>query len=351
MQIEILFYFRVLNLLHLLQSYKMSYQNMQKLLFLLSFIFSVTLLSAQTVTKQNIADSLEDAKLFLAMLDSLDEKPANYFELSLGIGNGSFSVNNNSVNASQAQVSKLYYTPSIGYNHKSGFGIAVTPYFTTDNGNLKTYQTAITPSYDYESNKISTGISFTKFITDTKSYTSNSTYQNDLYAYLKYTKSYIQPILSIGYAFGTFKERTFVDSITILNRRIAIFDSTKNDIKDFSISLGIEHIFNLESVFTKKGTLTFTPQVVLNAGSEKFKSTITNSRRVAAATRTNRLKSLTQNADSPFAFQSIALSLSTDYYIGNFVISPNFYIDYYLPPTAEKRLTNVFSFSVGYTFY
>jgi hypothetical protein len=329
----------------------MSYQNMQKLLFLLTFIFSVTQLSAQTVSKQSIQDSLEDAKLFLAMLDSLDEKPYSYFDVSLGIGNGSFSVNNNSVNASQAQVNKLYYTPSIGYHHKSGFGISVTPYFTTENGNLKTYQTAITPSYDYESDKISTGISFTKFITDTKSYTSNSTYQNDLYAYVKYTKSYIQPTLALGYSSGTFKERYFVDSITIQNRRIAIFDSTKNEIKDFSISFGIEHVFNFDSVFTKKGTLTFTPQLVLNAGSEKFTSTITNSRRVANATRTNRLKSLTQTANSSFAFQSIALSLSTDYYIGNFVISPNFYIDYYLPPTTEKRLSNVFSFSIGYTFY
>lgn len=335
----------------MLFSYKKGYQNMHKLLLLLSLIFNVTLLSAQVVSKQNIADSLEDAKLFLAMLDSLDEKPSSYFDVSLGIGNGSFSVNNNSVNASQAQVNKLYYTPSIGYHHKTGFGIAITPYFTTDNGNLKTYQTAITPYYDYESKKISTGISFTKFITDKKAFNTNSTYQNDLYAYIKYTKSYIQPTLALGYAAGTFKERTFFDSIGPPRYRIAVFDSTKNEIKDFSISLGIEHVFNLDSLFTKKGTLTFTPQVVLNAGSEKFKSTITNTRRVAAATRTNRLKSLTQNANSSFAFQSIALSLSTDYYIGNFIISPNFYFDYYLPATTEKRLTNVFSFSVGYTFY
>jgi hypothetical protein len=335
----------------LLQSYKIIYQNMRKVLLLLSFVTSTSLLSAQTVNEKNIIDSLEDAKLFLALLDSLDEKPSSYFDVSIGIGNGSFSVNNNSVNASQAQVNKLYYTPSIGYHHKSGFGISITPYFTTDNGNLKTYQTAVTPSYDYESNIISTGISFTKFITDTKSYTSNSTFQNDLYAYVKYAKSYIQPTLALGYASGIFKERYFVDSVGPSAFRIARFDSTKNEIKDFSISFGIEHVFNFDSVFTKKGSLTFTPQLVLNAGSEKFTSTITNSRRVANATRTNRLKSLTQTANSSFAFQSIALSLSTDYYIGNFVISPNFYIDYYLPPTTEKRLSNVFSFSIGYTFY
>ncbi len=323
---------------------------MQKVLLLLSVIFSTTLLCAQTTQEKNVLDSLEDAKLFLALLDSLDEKSASYFEVSIGIGNGSFSVNNNSVNASQAQVNKLYYTPSIAYYHKSGIGISVTPYFTTVDGNLKTYQTAITPSFDYESNKISTGISFTKFIADTKSYTSNSTYQNDLYAYLKYTKSYIQPTLSIGYAAGTFNDISFRDSLKLPNRTIAIFDTTKNEIKDFSLSLGMEHAFNFESVFSKNGRLTFTPQLVVNAGSEKFKSTITNLRAVQAVGRNSRLKSLTQNANSPFAFQSIALSLSADYYIGNFIISPNFYIDYYLPATTEKRLSNVFSFSVRYSF-
>ncbi len=324
---------------------------MQKILLLLSVIFSTINLSAQTSSEKKVLDSLEDAKLFLALLDSLDEKPTSYFDISIGLGNGSFSVNNNSVNATQAQVNKLYYTPSISYHHKSGFGFSVTPYFTSENGNLKAYQTAITPSYDYKSNKISTGISFTKFIADTKSYNSNSTYQNDLYAFLGYTKTYIQPTLSIGYASGTFNEITFRDSLKLPNRTIAIFDTTKNDIKDFSVSLGIEHVFNFDSVFTKKGTLTFTPQIVVNAGSEKFKSTITNLRAATIVAGGNRrLKSLTQNANSRFAFQSIALSLSADYYIGNFIISPNFYIDYYLPPTTAKRLTNVFSFSVGYTF-
>jgi hypothetical protein len=324
---------------------------MQKILLLLSVIFSTINLSAQTSSEKKVLDSLEDAKLFLALLDSLDEKPTSYFDISIGLGNGSFSVNNNSVNATQAQVNKLYYTPSISYHHKSGFGFSVTPYFTSENGNLKTYQTAITPSYDYKSNKISTGISFTKFIADTKSYNSNSTYQNDLYAFLGYTKSYIQPTLSIGYASGTFNEITFRDSLKLPNRTIAIFDTTKNDLKDFSVSLGIEHVFNFDSVFTKKGTLTFTPQIVVNAGSEKFKSTITNLRAATAVAGGNRrLKSLTQNANSRFAFQSIAISLSADYYIGNFIISPNFYIDYYLPATTSKRLTNVFSFSIGYTF-
>jgi hypothetical protein len=321
---------------------------MKKVLSLLTFIVFALFVHAQDTTfNKALADEL------IAMLDSL-EAPKSYVNFSLGIGNRSFSVNNNSVNASQSQVNKLYYTPSIGYFHKSGFGISVSPYLTVENGSLKNYQTAITPSFDYESNKIAAGISFTKFITDTKSYTSNSTYQNDLYTYLKYTKSYIQPILMVGYSSGKFNDISY-DSVfgPPPNYRLLAIkkDSTKNVVKDFSVSLGIEHTFTIDSLFSKNAYLTFTPQLVLNAGSEKFTSTITNTRRVTNATRNNRLKSLTLTDNAAFAFQSIALSLSAEYYIGNFAISPNLYIDYYLPATTEKRLSNVFSLSVSYSLY
>ncbi len=328
---------------------------MNRIFTLLLFVFISFVARAQTIEKSAPSiDSLKELDMILNLLDSTNN-PKSYFDVSLGIGNRSFSVNNNSVNASQSQVNKLYYTPAISYHHKSGFGISVTPFFTTDNGKLKAYQTAITPSFDYESDKISTGISFSKFLADTKSYNSNSTYQNDLFAYFQYTKSYIQPIISLGYSTGKFKEITQGDSVTIVlpnrNVRIARFDSTNNEVKDFSASFGIEHTYTFDKVFSSKGSLSFTPQFVLNATREKFNSTITNIRIVNAARRTNRLKALTQDLNSSFRFQSVALSLSTDYYIGNFVISPNFYIDYYLPPTTEKRLSNVFSVSVGYTFY
>ena len=288
----------------------------------------------------------------LNMTDS-SEKTKSYFDITLGVGNRSLSVNNNSVNASQALINKLYYTPSIGYYHKSGFGISISPYITLQNGNLKNYQTAVTPSFDYESTKISTGISFTKFITDKASYSLNSTYQNDLYGYIQYNKSFIQPILSLGYSTGIYNDISFDTLFGPINNRIIAIrrDSTKNEVKDFSVSFGIEHRFEFDSIFSKNGTLSFIPQLVLNAGSEKFTSTIINSRRVAKATKNNRLKSLTQTDDAVFSAQSIALSLTAEYNIGNFIITPNLYIDYYLPTTTEKKISNLFSISVGYSIY
>jgi hypothetical protein len=51
-----------------------------------------------------------------------------------------------------------------------------------------------------------------------------------------------------------------------------------------------------------------------------------------------------------FEAQSVALSLDLNYSIGNFTFLPQLYLDYYLPKTDEKRFTQTFTLSVGYSF-
>jgi hypothetical protein len=170
------------------------------ILFLLGISVAV---NAQKITAaKTIVDSLEELNLLMEMLDSLD-KPKSYFDVSIGIGNKLFSVKNNSVNASQTQVNKIFFTPSIAYHHKSGFSIAITPYLTSDSGAMKVYQTALTPSYDYAGDNFAAGISYTRYVADNTSYNTNATYQNDLFAYFKYTKTVIEPSLSLGFANGS----------------------------------------------------------------------------------------------------------------------------------------------------
>jgi hypothetical protein len=283
------------------------------------------------------------------MLDSLD-KPKSYFDVSIGIGNKLFSVKNNSVNASQTQVNKIFFTPSIAYHHKSGFSIAITPYLTSDSGAMKVYQTALTPSYDYAGDNFAAGISYTRYVADNTSYNTNATYQNDLFAYFKYTKTVIEPSLSLGFANGSYNEINLI-TLPALGNRI-VKDSTSNTISDFSLSVGVEHSFQFDSLFSNKSSLTFTPQLVLNAGSEKYSTTHLNKNFVALAKRNKRVKSssITESGKTPFEFQSLALSLTADLSIGNFSISPNVYFDYYLPTTTENRLNTVFSLSLGYAF-
>jgi hypothetical protein len=280
------------------------------------------------------------------------DKPKSYFDVSLGIGNKLFSVNNNSVNASQSQVQKIFFTPSIAYYHKSGFSIAITPYLTNDSGAMKVYQTAITPSYDYEGDNFAAGVSYTRYLADNKSYNTNATYQNDLFGYFKYTKPVIQPSLSLGFSNGSYNEINLVSFKPIIGPEKIVKDSTNNTISDFSLSIGIEHSFQFDSVFSTKGSLYFTPQLVLNTGSGKYSTTHVNKLLVKAAQRNKRVKSssLTESGRIPFEFQSLALSLTADYSIGKFTVSPNVYFDYYLPTTTENRFSTIFSLSLGYAF-
>ena len=48
--------------------------------------------------------------------------------------------------------------------------------------------------------------------------------------------------------------------------------------------------------------------------------------------------------------QSLGLDLNLNYSIGIFYFAPEFYIDYYLPKTNDKRVTQIFNLNTGITF-
>ncbi len=324
-------------------------------LFLFSLFISFISFAQKPATISKAAiDSIEELKMLLDVLDRVD-KPTSNFDVSLGIGNKLFSVKNNTINASQAQVKKIYFTPSIAYHHKTGFGLSITPYITSDSGKFKVYQTALTPSYDFTNDNISFGVSYTRYLADYNAYNSNSTYQNDFYASFKYLKTYIQPLINIGIAGGKFKEITPIPYTTLLGVQRIFQDSTDNKIRDFSLSLGIEHSFDADSIFNGVATFTFTPQLMLNAGNEKFTTTHTNKNLINLASlntkKSKKLKSsLTQNGSEKFAIQSLSLSLDFLLRVKSFTISPNVFLDYNLKNTTEDKLSNVFSITFGYSF-
>ncbi len=330
---------------------------MNRIFTLLLFVFISFAARAQTIEKSAPSiDSLKELDMILNLLDSKNNPPS-YFDINVGIGNKFFSQKNNSVNATQSQVNKLYYTPSLGYHHKTGFGISITPFLANDNGAVKIYQTALSPSYDYVGKSISASISYTHYFADTKAYNSNSTFQNDWYSTIRYKKWIIEPSIAIGYTTGEFNEVSRLDTVGPMPN-IVYNDSTKNSIKDFSLSAGIEHSFEFEKLFGENDGLTLTPQLILTTGSEKYKSTRVNKVIYPAlnqfllkqAARRGKVVSRTQTDNTSFAIQSLAFSLSADYSIGKFSISPNIYSDYYLPESTAKKLNTVFSISFGYYF-
>lgn len=318
---------------------------LKKVLFV-ALIFSSKLFAQSPIKSDSLVFTSLDS--LLLKLDSV-YTPKSYLNIDFGIGNREFSLNNNAINANQSVVSQLYYTPSINYFHKSGFSISLTPYFTNINGGLNLYQTALSPAYGFENKKISATLSATHYFADNKVYNGNSTFQNELYLSLKYKKTVLQPIFTAGLAGGNFREIN-LDSVRIAGVKRYILDSTQNNIKTFEVSIGVEHDFEFESFFHKKDFLSITPQLFLNAGSEKYTSTHINKLFAKAVNRGNKVRSLTSTDNAPFSVQSLAFSLILNYEIGSFYIMPNFYTDYYLKTTTGKRLNSVFGISFGYNF-
>ena len=283
------------------------------------------------------------------LLNMLREKKGSTVDLSIGIGNGSFSSHNLAANATGV-TNQLIFTPALFYHHKSGFGIGISPFITKDSSKMAVYQTGITASYDYEGEEVNTGISYTRYLTDTKKYNSFSLYQNDIFAYIKKASGIIQPGISIGYANGNYKDIslvTFTPQPPLPPIPRLVRDSTNNKASYFSLSASAEHDFSFYTLFDKNDELDVVPSFFVNAGSDKNTTTHTNRLYDRIRALSNR-KKVTEN--NKFQLQSVGFSLDLTYTIGKFYFQPNIYLDYYLPSTTATRVSSIFSIVAGISF-
>jgi hypothetical protein len=327
-------------------------------LTLLLIVFAILNSYAQkdTLSRADKAtlDSMMKADQFFKLMN---QPKKNSFEISVGVGNGSFSAHNQAVNATGV-TNQVIFTPAIFYRFKSGFSLGVTGYITSDSGKTELYQTGATAAYDYVGAKVSAGGSFTRYFSDMDKYNSKSLYQNDFYAYVKKASGIIQPVLSLGFSNGKYKA---IDPYKV-TRTVRIFvpppprdttitvtvqDTTHNKASYFYTAIGIEHDFNFYGVFSKGDELDFTPSFVVNAGSDNTSTTQVNK----ALTNKPRLaRRLRQAPSGKFQLQSVAASFESTYSVGKFFLTPTLYLDYYLPSTTAKRFSAIYSVTAGFSF-
>ena len=331
---------------------------MLKSLLLFCFWFICLSVNAQTdsLTKEEkrLLDSMFKNDEFIKLMMKKDK---NYLDVSIGIGNGEFSANNNAANATGVD-RQLIYTPAITYRLKNGLSFGVSPFITADSsGKPEIYQTALTAGYDYYGKTIYAGGSYTRYLSNQNKYNSKSLYQNDLFAYAKLAKGILQPGVTLGYVTGNYKETGFIT----INRRIRIpnpppgrdtvitftgRDSTDNKASYFSASATVGHDFAFYNLLSNKDELDFISTLILNMGSDKLTTTHTNSifNRPAFSSR--------KKADfsNKFQIQSVAASLEFTYMVKKFFIESLFYFDYYLPETTENRFSTIFSITAGFSF-
>ena len=332
---------------------------MYKFVLLLIFSIAASYAYGQTdsLTKEErrLLDSMFNNDEFIKLMM---KKDISYVDVNIGAGNGTFSLKNNALNAGQAQTNKIYYSPSVGYYHKSGLALTISGFLASDIGELKMYQYVINPSYTYSNKNVEAGISYTRYIEGSGASFAVSPFTNDFYASGVYKKTWVEPGIALGYSFG--KQVEYYDTSFWFNpqppaqpRIIHIRDTITTKLSGFSLSLSASHTWEFLELVNKKDALEIKPALMLNAGSQNWNISHSNKMLNRFPRVGNALKNRFGNGSGSekFNLQSLAFLAEVTYYYGKFYLQPQIYLDYYLPTTTEKRLTSLFSVTFGISFY
>lgn len=281
-------------------------------------------------------------------------------KVGLGLGNKIFSTHNNALNAKQSE-NKIVLTPSLGYFHKSGFSLSAAGYFLDSKRTNGLLQYAINPAYDYTSGKcINASLSYTHYIATNKYNTSVTPIQNDFFLGINSKKGWLKPGIQMGYAFGNYKDIVHVDT-TVRNAGINVhysfIDTSTTKLKLFSITGTLEHTFKFVNLFSPKDAFNFIPELIVNFGSDNYKTVQSSSGSYSYLVKHGRDKKrkdfkneYLSNYKTKFTLESLGLNLGADYGIGKCIIQPNIYLDYYIPSTNFKRLIKIYSINFSYNF-
>lgn len=332
---------------------------MQKiiLLFAVSMILLSKSYAQETPEDKRLMDSLLKNDEMLKLINNLT-KPKSFFRINVGAGNKLFSDQSEFLESFQGN-SPFIVSPSVEYNHKSGFGIAASGFLYNENRSANFYQFTLSPSYTYKKGKVAdVASSYTHYFIEDP-YTSNaSPVQDEFYASVIFKKPWIRPGLSASYAWGSSHEIVKIDtSITILGRRFNInyTDSILIRLNSFSVTASIEHPFEFFDLFSIRDGLLITPQLLLIAGVNSYNISHTSGIQNFLSFTKLKLKRIRhflsqQNHNDQFELQSAGFDLDVNYTIGKFYVEPEVYLDYYLPPTNDNRLVVIYNFNIGITF-
>jgi len=272
------------------------------------------------------------------------------FSASIGVGNRLYSMRNDGMNAQQSSLNQFAMTPMISYVHKSGLGITGMAYGKIGDGNLTPYQFVLSPSYDRMGRgKLAYGISYAHYFVrdDLDFYATPLT--NELYGYIHTRKTWLEPGLSVGWAGGGYREVRTLDT-TILGIPRHIEDTLKVHLQDLTVAASLSHDFNFDDVLFKGDGISLEPRLSLVAGTTAYtydlKRTVLLHRKLLTRTR---IRAGSKTGDTGFQMQSAGFSLTGSYIIGNWAISPQYYLGYYFQD-SEHPFTHLFSLAVMVMF-
>lgn len=305
---------------------------------------------------QHIMDSLLKNDEMLKMINEYD-KNFSYFRVNVGAGNNLYSSQDKSIESLQNSQT-FVVSPSVGYYHKSGFGISFTGFLLNDNNKTDFYQYTLTPSYNYKKGKVADVlISYTHYFEKSIYNYYTSPIQNEFYGNILFKKPWLKPGVALGYSTGKFDQSVHIDtSVKILNRLVHIIysDTVTTKITSYSVAASVEHSFIYFNLFTIKDGIIITPQLSLITGVNKYDINHTSRLDYYNAYTKKVLRRIrhfqSQGNNKNYQLQSFGFDLDVNYSIGKFYFEPDLYLNYYLPDTNDNRFTQIFNFNIGITF-
>lgn len=319
-----------------------------------SIVFVSSVISLGAWSQKPVTDStLYYDDLFSTLDDFLDSltRPRTMLLINAEAGNTYLNYASSATALNAAR--KFTVTPSIGYFHKSGFGVAGSAAVIREKSEFMPYQFSVTGSYDYlQSQTWGTGVSVTHFITKDSLDFYTSPLQNEAAAYITYKGWWVRPIISSTFGWGS---RSSVEErkeyITLLRLRPSGYTqiNTKETVSDFSLSASVKHDFYWLEKLGKKTVLRFTPQITFTSGTQNFGY---NQTTTTSTFRNNKVNVLSNSEnvylDDNLKFQPLSLTtfLRGEVSLGKLFIQPQMVFDYYLPAKSDA-LTTGFRLNVG----
>ena len=290
-----------------------------------------------------------------SFLDSL-LAPRTYTVISLAAGTNFFDYESKADYTLQTK-RQVLLAPSIGYFHKSGFGLNVVGSILNDTEKMNPYQLLTSVSYDYlKSFDFITGIAATHYFTKDSLNFYTSPLKNELYAYFTYRKLWFKPSLAISYGWGSREayeeQEEYITSLRLRQRGYTRID-TRESITDFNVTTAVRHDFYWLDVFSKKDFIRLSPQISFTSGTQSFgfnqTSNTYGSTRVTGKTELYRSENV--QLDDVLEFQPLLLtaSIRSELSIGKFFIQPLFLVNYYFP-ASEKNISTGFTLNTGIIF-
>ncbi|MEP6617414.1 MAG: hypothetical protein ABJA57_12580 [Ginsengibacter sp.] len=327
--------------------------NLKSIIFFFSFLSSLCSFG-QVQSDKILLDSLKKNDELFKMLESF-YKPSSYLQVSVGVTNKSFGLRNEALNDLQT-ASQIIGTPSAAYYHKSGLGIAWTGFLSHQKGSTSLYQHSVTPSFEFITNKnYYAAISYTHYFLRNLYDPLGSPVQNDFYGSFILKKMWLRPGLTVNYSTGKYSEIFKVD--TIFRRRnedvmVQFMDTMHSSLRSYSASALGEHSFKSYGLFSHRDAVILTMQAMVNFSYTNF--TVTHNSGIdklsLSKKKIKKFRNSIQPGSAALKAESIGLNLYCNYLLGNLIITPTLYADYYLSPTDTNRFSEILNLSVGYRF-